>query len=58
MEENPYSFRNLEIADFFFFFHTSFALSAGGFSTHVGIPGYFLPLNMFVLEQDGCLDSC
>lgn len=52
-EENPYSFRKSWI----FFLHFS-CKYAGGFSTHAGIPGYFLPLNMFVLGQDGCLDYC
>lgn len=54
-EENSYSLRNLEITDFFYI---SLLKSAGGFSTHAGVPGYFLPLNTFVLEQVGSLDSC
>lgn len=40
-----------------FFWNFILKTCAGDFSTHTGIPGYFLPLNMFVLKQDGCLGS-
>lgn len=56
-EENPYSFRNLEIAEFFFYIFL--VKSTWGFCPAVGIPGYFLPLNIsYLLEKDVSLDSC